>query len=525
MRISTSQIYDSATLNLQRNQTSLYKLQNQLSTGRRVLTPEDDPVAAAQALIVTQSREVNTQHTTNQGNAKSQLGLVDSQLNSLVDLLQSVRDRMIQAGNSATMTNTDRAVIATELESRLSEMLGIANAQNGSGDYLFSGYRGATLPFAINGASGSYAYSGDDGERLLQVSSSRQLAVNVAGSDLFMNAKAGNGSFVAAAGGNADVSYSGTATVGGVTVINHADWNSAQANRSAGQPLVKVTFEDDGSGGINYNIVDPATGVITGPQAYVSGTPIALATTGAQGVNFGAQITVNGSPVDGEEIQIDSRTNQGTATIDVGSVIDSQKWATAVNTTPAIAPWAVEFSQATPADPVTYNITDNAGNPVGGGSYTSGQAIALKTAGEVFAQVVISGQPKDGDTFTIKPSTSQSLFQTAQNVIDLLRTPLGTPALSSTEFTNRLGAELKNIDQGLDNVSRVQTNVGTRLRELDSLSDTSSDLNLQYESTLSGLQDLDWAKAISDFTLQKTYLEAAQQSFAQISGLSLFNYL
>ena len=132
MRISTSQIYDSATLNIQRNQTSLYKLQNQLSTGRRVLTPEDDPVAAAQALLVTQSRDVNQQHVTNQGNAKSQLGLVDSQLNSLTDLLQNVRDRIIQAGNSATMTDTDRSAIATELEARLGEMVGIANSQNGS---------------------------------------------------------------------------------------------------------------------------------------------------------------------------------------------------------------------------------------------------------------------------------------------------------------------------------------------------------------------------------------------------------
>ena len=99
MRISTSQIYDAGSLNIQRNQASLFKIQNQLSTGRRVLTPEDDPVAAAQALLVTQAKEMNTQQTTNQGNAESQLGLVDSQLSSLVDLIQNVRDRVIQAGN------------------------------------------------------------------------------------------------------------------------------------------------------------------------------------------------------------------------------------------------------------------------------------------------------------------------------------------------------------------------------------------------------------------------------------------
>ncbi|MBV5345306.1 MAG: flagellar hook-associated protein 3, partial [Rhodoferax sp.] len=79
MRISTSQIYDAGVLGIQRNLSDLYKLQNQLSSGRRVLTPEDDPVAAAEALLVTQTQGVNAQQISNQGNATSQLGLVDSQ--------------------------------------------------------------------------------------------------------------------------------------------------------------------------------------------------------------------------------------------------------------------------------------------------------------------------------------------------------------------------------------------------------------------------------------------------------------
>jgi flagellar hook-associated protein 3 FlgL len=63
------------------------------------------------------------------------------------------------------------------------------------------------------------------------------------------------------------------------------------------------------------------------------------------------------------------------------------------------------------------------------------------------------------------------------------------------------------------------------MRELDSLGSAASDLDIQYKATLSKLQDLDYTKAISDFTLQQTNLQAAQQSFVKISGLSLFNYL
>ena len=426
MRISTSQIYDAGSLNIQRNQAALFKLQNQLSTGRRVLTPEDDPVAAAQALLVTQAKEMNTQQTTNQGNAESQLGLVDSQLSSLVDLIQNVRDRVIQAGNT-TLTTADRQSIATELEARFGELLGLANAQNGTGDYLFSGYQGATKPFAIDDASDSVvAYYGDDGERLLQVSSSRLMPVNVAGSDVFMDAKQGNGTFVVQTGGN------------------------------------------------------------------------------------GAGI------------------NLGSATADSGSVLDLQKWQQAVNLLGGSnAKIEVRFSVDLASGATTYDLFDGSGSFMNiSGDYVSGKAIPLTSSTPLpAAQFVVQGTPKDGDTFQVTPSTNQSLFQTVQSLIGILKTPVGSSSFTTSEYTNQLGQQLTNLDRALDNVSSVQATVGTRLREIESLSETASDLNLQYQTTLSDLQDLDYAEAISNFTMQQTFLEAAQKSFAQISGLSLFNYL
>ncbi len=69
MRVSTSQIFDSGYRGIGGNQFDLFKLQNHLSTGRRMLAPEDDPVAAAQALVVTQSQSVNGQYLANQADA------------------------------------------------------------------------------------------------------------------------------------------------------------------------------------------------------------------------------------------------------------------------------------------------------------------------------------------------------------------------------------------------------------------------------------------------------------------------
>ncbi|MBI2307805.1 MAG: flagellar hook-associated protein FlgL [Rhodocyclales bacterium] len=431
MRISTSQIYDAGTLGIQRNQQGLFTLQNQLSTGRRVLTPADDPVAAAQALIVTQSKEIGEQHIDNQANARAQLNVVESNLGSLVDVLQSVRERVVQARNT-TLTDAQRGFIATELEIRLGEMLGIANTADGSGQFLFSGYQGMTRPFAIDGSSlpippatePPVAYFGDAGERLLQVGASRLMPTNVSGAELFMDIRSGNGTFVTGVGGNGALINQGSGVIDAGSVTNPALWSAAVNAHGS----FRIEFSNGGSG-LEYQIYNAANvAMLAAPASFVSGQAILLQKTTAPAADFGAQ-------------------------------------------------------------------------------------------------VVVSGTPAAGDTFTVDPSTSQSLFSTMQNLITALRTPVGTATYTTAEFTNRMVAEHLNIDRALDNVSRVRADVGSRLKELESLTNTSEDVDLQYATSLSDLQDLDYAEAISQFTQQQVQLEAAQKSFAQISGLSLFSIL
>jgi len=456
MRVSTSQIYDAGALNIQRSQSETLKTYNQISSGRRILTPADDPVAAAQALVVTQSQAVTAQQVTNQGNATSQLGTVDNQLTSLTNLLQSVRSNVIRAGNT-TLTSSDRQAIATDLEASLSQILGIANSDNGSGDFLFSGYQGGTRPFAIDASKSAVppattspvAYYGDDGERLLQVSSSRQMEVSVPGSDVFMNIRTGNGTFATATGGN----------------------------------LAK---------------------------------PPVLPVLPAKAAN-----------------------NLGSATVDAGSVLDPGKWSAAGNPKDLMVQFTVT-TDASGLKSTTYKIYNTSVVPPAALSatplnYTSGQAIALQDTTDTTnvppividygASIVVQGQPEDGDTLTVAPSTNQSLFQTMQSLIGTLRTPVATTTYTSTQYANELAEQLANLDQSMNSIGQVQATVGARMRELDSLGTASSDLALQYSTTLSDLQELDYNKALSDYAKQQVSLEAAQKAFVQISGLSLFNYL
>lgn len=101
MRISTSMIFDAGRTAMQRQTEDIVRTQQQLSTGRRILTPSDDPIASARALEVSQTKSVNEQLQTNQGYAKDALASLESNLGSINDILTYIRTRAVEAGNGA----------------------------------------------------------------------------------------------------------------------------------------------------------------------------------------------------------------------------------------------------------------------------------------------------------------------------------------------------------------------------------------------------------------------------------------
>ena len=195
MRVSTSMIFNSGTAGMQNRQSDLYKVQNQLNTGRRILSPEDDPIGASEVLQVLQSKNVNKQFLDNQADAQSKLGYLESTLGGIGNELQNIHERVIQAGN-ATYDSAQRNMIAEELKRRMENLVGLANTQDGAGNYIFSGYQTNTKPFEYTGntapfnlltgnASTYIKYVGDSGRQTFQVSASKDMAVSESGSDVF----------------------------------------------------------------------------------------------------------------------------------------------------------------------------------------------------------------------------------------------------------------------------------------------------------------------------------------------------
>ena len=193
MRISSSQIFNRGLNAILDQQSAVSKSQLQVATGKRILTPADDPGGAKKILDLNETLELTRQYQSNAATATSRLASEDSVLDRVTNVLQRARELAIQ-GNNSTLTGTDRQAIAAELEERLGELLGLANTRDANDEYLFAGFSTRTRPFATDGA-GNFIYNGDQGQRELQVGPSYRVADGDSGADVFQTILNGNGTF------------------------------------------------------------------------------------------------------------------------------------------------------------------------------------------------------------------------------------------------------------------------------------------------------------------------------------------
>lgn len=322
MRVSSGMIFDAGVSALGKQSSQMLQIQQQLSTGRKVLTPADDPVASVGILESKQAIDLTQQYAKAHDSANSSLAFAESQLKSAGEVLIEARTLVIQAGNPG-LSDADRKSIAAQLRAGFDQLLGLANAQDASGQYMFSGYQGNTQPFAGSVATG-VNYYGDDGQRLLQASSSQQVAVSDSGNRIFNRIPNGNGVFaVDYATGN-----SGTAIVSGSNVTDATAWH----DRSITTDLDIRFWKDPADNKIYYDLVDAHTGnslysdpsgpdpqsYAGGPNntythAYVPGQPISFtgldaAYGGAAG--FGINVTLTGQPADGDSFNVQGSSSQ-----------------------------------------------------------------------------------------------------------------------------------------------------------------------------------------------------------------------
>ncbi|WP_416308156.1 flagellar hook-associated protein FlgL [Neptunicella sp. SCSIO 80796] len=173
MRISTNQLYDLSIKGVLDNQRELSHVQQQLSSGKKLLRPSDDPVGASQVIRLTEQLDQLKQFQENNNLLVNSLEQEEVVMRSLNSSMNRARQLTIEAGNGI-LAEEDRAAIGIEMEQIRSEVFDLMNSQNAEGEYIFAGYQSHTPAFEYNPSSpgNKYQFVGDDGQNEIQISPS-----------------------------------------------------------------------------------------------------------------------------------------------------------------------------------------------------------------------------------------------------------------------------------------------------------------------------------------------------------------
>lgn len=191
MRISTAQMQDRGVTAMLDRQSELSKTQQQLATGKRILLPSDDVLGSTQILAFNQVINTHQQFLKNSDAAEYRLQQEEGSVTHTIDMLQRARELAVQ-GNNTTLSANDRSQIAVEVREILKELISVANTKDSNGEYIFAGFNVDTAPVVeteVPAGSGlyTYSYTGDLGQRSVQIGDSRFIATGDNGQDIFMN--------------------------------------------------------------------------------------------------------------------------------------------------------------------------------------------------------------------------------------------------------------------------------------------------------------------------------------------------
>lgn len=180
MRISTQMMYQQNMRGITNSQAEWMKFGEQMSTGKRVLNPSDDPIAASQAVVLSQAQAQNSQYTLARSFATQKVSLEENVLSQVTTAIQTAQEKIVSAGNG-TLSDDDRASLATDLQGIRDQLMNLANSTDGNGRYIFGGYKTESAPFAQ--ADG--AYSGGTTNVTQQVDASRTMVIGHTGDKVF----------------------------------------------------------------------------------------------------------------------------------------------------------------------------------------------------------------------------------------------------------------------------------------------------------------------------------------------------
>lgn len=408
MRITTNLIYNQNLRNIDTNQGNLVDIQQQLSSGKKLLRPSDDPVGAAQVIRLTEELDKITQYQRNNDLTTNALELQETALRSINDVVNRARVLTVQSGNGI-LASEDRKAIGAEIEQIRNQVLDLMNTRNASGEYIFAGYQSSAQAFEFNPSSTSSKvnFLGDDGENQSQISDSVKIQSTSSGKIIFQEV--------------------------------FARLNFDVSGQSAGVSIDTAKIDEQGTfDKFHKQNFDP---------------------TNAANNQYRFDVLA------GNEVSI---TNVGT-----GNVVSTQ-------------------------------------------AFESGETVRF--AGMEFN---FTGAPGDSLEIDLQRPEKKNLAETLNDMFIALT----SDSISESDFVKAIDNTLVGLDNGLEKMSLESSSIGARLNIAQSIKESNFDSEITLQAARSSIQDVDYAKASTEFAKQETALQAAFQSFPRVSNLSLFNYI
>lgn len=182
MRISTQMMYEQNMRGVTNAQSEWLRYGEQLSTGKRVNRPSDDPIAASQAVVLSQAQSQNSQYELARTFATQKVSLEENVLGQVTTAVTTAQEKIVNAANG-TLSDDDRASLATELTGIRNLLLNLANSTDGNGRYIFAGYKTEAAPFSDD--AGGVNYKGGDQPITQSVDAARTMTIGHTGSQVF----------------------------------------------------------------------------------------------------------------------------------------------------------------------------------------------------------------------------------------------------------------------------------------------------------------------------------------------------
>ncbi|GAA0256585.1 flagellar hook-associated protein 3 [Pseudomonas rhodesiae] len=532
MRISTQQYFETSSTKYSNNYSGVVKAQDQASSGVRVQTAADDPVAAARLLMLQQQKDMLTQYNGNITSLKDKLTNEESVLTAISDAMQRATELALRAGGS--ISDADRRSIASEVGAIEDQVLGLLNSKDSSGNYLFSGSKTQTPPYARNN-DGTYSYQGDETPLSLQVSNT--LTINAGDTGKTVLEGAANSGRTQAPW-LAPVPQTVPPTVNDNKVALSAGLVTSSADYSGkfadGQPY-KLTFTSS----TQYKVEDKngtdITSEIPGNGTF-DATKEGSSSIALRGVKFDITLKLGddvapGAPSDAlvkdRTFSLESKpdtfsvsrtpSNASSAQL-TGAQVSSQ--VDYASTFPTNSGAIIKFTSATAyevyAQPYTTDSKTIATGDTGGGT-------TVTAAGVTFD--VSAGPPQPGDQFSVGANTQKT--QNALDTLGQLRRALELPAdgnpAATVKLKDVLDTSIANLANSTSQIVNVRGSIGARGQALTIQSDENASIGIANTSTMSDLANIDMGEAAINLSLQQTMLQASQLAFVKISQLSLFN--